>query len=211
MSLPHDLNVPHDLGADHATIIERFHRAFPTIEDARGVTDLLIYAIEGPDQFPDATHGSYEHHLEGLLNLLAYADEPTMMQVLCGSKDDMAMAIRKVAKERAIVTIACFALYCEPHDWPYAKLVASGQEMAGLCKDLWALSDATRHLLMAAVEDHEQLVRKALAVIEQTNLSCNPQLRELRDELGRDHDAALAAIHQKMNQRYKTLKPGGQQ
>ena len=58
------MSSPHDLDADYNTIIERFHRAFPTIEDARGVTDLLIYAIEGPDQFPDAAHGSYEHHLE---------------------------------------------------------------------------------------------------------------------------------------------------
>jgi hypothetical protein len=188
MSLPHDLDVPHDLGADHNTIVERFHRAFPTIEDARGVTDLLI----------DAAHGSYEHHLEGLLNLLAYADEPTMMQALSGSKGDMAMAIRKVAKERAIVTIACFALNWEPGDWTYAELIASGREMAELCKALWALSDATRHLLMAAVDDHEQLVRKVVAVIGQTNLSGNPQVRELRDGLGRDHDAALAALHLKM-------------
>jgi hypothetical protein len=27
-------DVPHDLDAGHNTIIERFHRAFPTIEDA---------------------------------------------------------------------------------------------------------------------------------------------------------------------------------
>jgi len=131
--------------------------------------------------------------------LLAYADEPTKMQALFGSKDDMAMAIRKVAKERAIVTIACFALNREPGDWTYAELIASGQEMAELCKALWALSDATRHLLMAAVDHHEQLVRKVVAVIGQTKLSGNPQVRELRDGLGRDHDAALAALHQKMN------------
>jgi hypothetical protein len=196
MTLPHDLNIPHDLDGDHTTIIER------RLSDYRGRPRR-----HGPADLRERRAGSIPRRrarqlraspggLAQLVGLRGRANHDAGLVRRQGRHGDGHQEGGQGEGDRHHRVLRAELV---PGDWTYAGLIASGQEMAELCKGLWALSDATRQLLMAAVDHHEQLLGKVVAVIGQTELSGNPQVRELRDGLGRDQDAALAALHQRMN------------